>query len=258
MMSTLVTLEGFTGTPRFLDVDDAVHLYRGGRTMRRIAQLCDHVICGNRWLAQVYADYGRPVTVLPTAVDAGAVPATPLPDGRFRIGWIGTEGNLRYLRDWGDALRRLAQDRPEIEIAVCSDGRPDLSWLGPRVVHVPWSPAVETGFLSSLSGGLMPLPDRDWERGKCALKMLQYMAAARPVVVSPIGMNADLLGEAEIGFAARTGAEAAEALSLLASDPDRAARLGRSGRDLVERRYDVSRIAPRLAAILRVGTGESR
>src|SRR5580704_14848808 len=41
MVSTLVTFEGLTRRPRLLDIDDAVHLFRGGRTAQRLAGLVD-------------------------------------------------------------------------------------------------------------------------------------------------------------------------------------------------------------------------
>ncbi len=35
----------------------------------------------------------------------------------------------------------------------------------------------------------MPLDDTPWERGKCAYKLLQVMAAGKPVIASPVGAN---------------------------------------------------------------------
>src|SRR6266849_2409340 len=52
MLSTLVTAEPLTKAPRALDVDDAIWLYRSGSPARRLAQLCDLVICGNEFLGE--------------------------------------------------------------------------------------------------------------------------------------------------------------------------------------------------------------
>jgi glycosyltransferase involved in cell wall biosynthesis len=81
--------------------------------------------------------------------------------------------------------------------------------------------------------------------------MLQYMAAGRPCVVSPVGMNAELLREAELGLAASTPDEWTEALSSLLAEPEAAARLGAAGRAVAAERYSVAVQAPRLAALLR-------
>jgi glycosyltransferase involved in cell wall biosynthesis len=127
-------------------------------------------------------------------------------------------------------------------------------------IHVAWYcvrgmdrrfEEAEADFLASVTVGLMPLADGPWERGKCSFKMLQYMAAGRPCVVSPVGMNNELLAEAEIGRAAATLDEWSEALSSLLAERDAAERMGQDGRLLAAERYSVTALAPQLAALLR-------
>jgi glycosyltransferase involved in cell wall biosynthesis len=89
------------------------------------------------------------------------------------------------------------------------------------VRYVPWSEEAEADFLASITIGVMPLEDGPWERGKCSFKMLQYMAAGRPCVVSPVGMNSELLREAELGRSATTIDQWTEALSSLIAGKQR-------------------------------------
>lgn len=251
LLSTLYTLEGLTGRPRVVDVDDAIHLFRGGRTARRLAQACDLVIAGNPWLAEVYGAWNRSVAVLPTAVDTDALTATPYPAEPV-VGWIGTSGNLRYLYAVEDALAAVLERFPRARLLVCCDAPVSFTRLpAGRVETLPWSPGVEPAFFARIAAGLMPLADGAWERGKCAFKMLQYMASARPVVVSPVGMNADVLGHGDVGYGARGRDEWVDSLSALLVDPDRAAAMGERGRAVVEEQYSLSALAPRLAALLR-------
>ena len=46
----------------------------------------------------------------------------------------------------------------------------------------------------------MPLPDGPYERGKCAFKLLQYMALARPGLASPVGANVEVVTDGLDGF----------------------------------------------------------
>lgn len=248
MVSTLPTLEGLTQPPRVIDIDDAVHLRRGGLAAKRLAALADLVIVGNRWLAEIWREWNPAVEILPTAVDTERYRVRPLPP-RPTIGWIGSAANLHYLVGIAPALSQVVKRFPQAEIAVCCDLPPELPGLPIR--YVQWSEDVEADFLASLSIGVMPLPDGPWERGKCSFKMLQYMAAGRPCVASPVGMNGDLLREAELGLAATTLDRWTEALSSLAADRDAAARMGAVGRELALARYSVAALAPRLADLLR-------
>ena len=61
----------------------------------------------------------------------------------------------------------------------------------------------------------MPLEDDENGRAKCAFKMLQYMACAIPSVVTPIGLNRDLLAMGDIGIGASTTEEWVDALEQL-------------------------------------------
>jgi glycosyltransferase involved in cell wall biosynthesis len=248
MISTLYTLEGLTRRPCILDVDDAIHLFRHGWAARRLARHADLVIVGNSWLAAEWRRWNANVEVLPTAVDTGRYRLRPFPECPT-IGWIGSFGNLPYLEAIAPALAEIIRRFPGVTIAVCSERPPKLP--GVPVRYVPWSVAVEDDFLASLTIGLMPLADGPWERGKCSFKMLQYLAAGRPCVVSPVGMNNDVLAQAECGLAAATTADWVAALSNLLTDRAAAERLGGAGHALVQRQYSLTALAPRLARLVR-------
>lgn len=247
LISTLPTLERWVRRPCVVDIDDAIHLFRGGRPAKRLAELADIVIVGNDWLAETWRQWTPSVEVIPTAIDTDRHRASPLPD-RPVIGWIGIGSNLPYLHAIAPALRRVVRRFPRTLIRICSDVRPDLSGL--PVSYVPWSPEAEVPFLASISIGVMPLADGLWEQGKCAFKMLQYMSTARPCVVSPAFMNTQILREADVGLVAANLDKWAEAICDLIADPTAAQRMGVTGRKLAEERYSVNVLAPRFAAQL--------
>jgi len=253
MISTMVTLEPFTGRPRLLDVDDSVHLHHGGVAARRLAQLCDRVIAGNNYLAEIYRRWNSDVVVLPTAIDSDVF--VPGPSARTEeeivIGWIGTSANHRYLTGIEPPLAAALMARPSLRLRVISDRAPDFAIIDPdRWSFAKWREDTEVAEVQAMNIGIMPLEDSEWARGKCSFKMLQYMACGLPVVVSPVGNNHEVLREALLGVAAAEPGEWIEALLALADSPGLRAKMGAAGRSVIERLYATKVIAPRLAKYL--------
>ena len=248
MLSTLVTFEGLTRRPRVLDIDDSVHLFRGGRTARRLASLVDGVVVANPFLAEVWRQWTPNVEIFPMGIDTDVYKPTALPEAAV-IGWLGSPANIPYLERIAPALGEVIRRFPRTTIAICSQQRPDMD--GVPFNYVPWSPAAERQFLASLTIGLAPLDDTPWERGKFSYKMLQYMACGIPSVVSPVGVNADILAQAQIGIAATKYEQWVEALSTILADRAVAEHLGATARALAISDYSIGVLAPRLVAIFR-------
>ena len=64
---------------------------------------------------------------------------------------------------------------------------------GVAVEEIAWNEADEVAQLNGFDVGVMPLPDDDWARGKCAFKLIQYMACGVPVIASRVGANIDVV-----------------------------------------------------------------
>jgi glycosyltransferase involved in cell wall biosynthesis len=88
----------------------------------------------------------------------------------------------------------------------------------------------------------MPLKDDPWSKGKCAFKALQYMALGIPALVSPVGMNTEVVQNDINGYICVTDADWEASLrSLLQPDNGVALRhrLGQAARITIEQRYSV-------------------
>lgn len=245
------------------DVDDAV-MYRDtlslGRQVSRsrrarfaaTVKAADRVVVGNRYLETEARAYTDRVSVLPTAVDlVRYAPRTwpEKPSGPVVMGWIGDTGSVAYLERQRELFEALGKAVPGIVFRVLSSRFP---WYqGLRVEPVRWTAETEGGILRSFDIGVMPLPEDPWSKGKCALKLLQYMASGVPAVASPVGMNADVIRDGENGFAPATTEAWIEAIRRLAADPALRARIGAAGRRTVEEGYALAVTAPKLAGILR-------
>ena len=96
------------------------------------------------------------------------------------------------------ALARLSARHPALKIRVICSAFPD--WPEVRVERVAWSEATEAASLAAAHIGVMPLTDDAWTRGKCAFKLLQYMAASLPCVASAVGANREAVIDGYNGF----------------------------------------------------------
>jgi len=247
MISTFPTFERFMSSPRILDVDDAIYLHRNALAAKSIAESCSLVICGNEYLAKKFSKWNSNVVVIPTGVDTDAL--TPLQrkdNNNLSIGWIGTSGNYKYLNNIKPALVKVLKLNPHVNLQIVSDQYPYfLDILGEQLDYREWKPDIENELLPRLTLGIMPLEDDDWARGKCAFKMLQYMAAGVPVVASPVGVSGDILASKGGGIAASDVDGWIDALDIILSSPMLAEEMGAIGRQIVESEYSLDVVAQR-------------
>lgn len=255
LLSTLITLEPFTKRPRVLDVDDAIFLHRGGKHAKQLALQSNLIICGNDFLAERFALWNKNVVVIPTAVDTQRyIPRKGSYDleSKLVVGWTGTSGNFRYLYQIETALERVLKALPNVVFRVIADKQPLFQGiLKERLDFIRWSPETEVTGIQSMTVGIMPLANTEWERGKCSYKMLQYMACGIPVVVSPIGMNVQVLALGEAGLGASSQNEWVDALLSLLLDERERYRMGKVGRCIVEDHFSIEVVAPLMAQQLR-------
>lgn len=245
--------------PRYVfDFDDAIMVRDSAATRqpswqrrRRFARMvrgAGRVVAGNPYLADWALRYRPDATTIPTAVDVSAYPNGAHGGREPVVGWIGTRSNLMYVRAIMPALKRLCARRADVRIKIVCDGA--IAADGLPLINQEWSRAEEGDALRSFQVGIMPLPDDAWTRGKCAVKILQYFAAGVPVVCSPVGVNRDVVEHGRNGFFA-DGVEAwVERLDELLADAALRDRFGAHGRAVVEQRYSVEVMLPRLLDVL--------
>jgi glycosyltransferase involved in cell wall biosynthesis len=119
------------------------------------------------------------------------------------------------------------------------------------VEFIPWSPENEVRTIQEMSMGLMPIDDTLWSRGKCSYKMLLYMSCGVPVVVSPYGMNAEVLAQGDVGFGAVSTDDWVAKIRWLLDNEQAGAQMGRNGRVVVEAHFALETLAGTMAAYLK-------
>ena len=255
---------------RIFDVDDAIYVRKPRQLgdapddsrwrKRKFAATCrwvDVVAAGNDVLAGVARLSAPTVTILPTSIDTAAYqPTTATAADPPTIVWIGSPENLVYLEMIRPALARLTTRYPTLKMRVICSRFPD--WPLVNVERIAWSSATEAKELAAAHIGVMPLTDDEWARGKCAFKLLQYMAAALPCVASPVGANTEAVIDGFNGFHARTVDDWERHLEALIRSPEVRARFGASGRAHVESRYAMRAYQARYLELLqRLASGAS-
>lgn len=250
-VSTYITLEKFTKSPRVLDVDDAIWNHPRGDFAAKLARLCDSVICGNDFLADYFSTWNDRVVVVPTGVDVDRfVPALSgvRQDDTVVIGWSGSSSALKELYKIESALARILFSSDKFFLSIVSDQPPHFSEIPERKVkYTAWSPGNEVSTIQDMDIGIMPLEDNISTRGKCSYKMLLYMSCAKPVVVSPVGMNQQVLAHGNAGLAAQSHKDWADSLLWLAESQKTRKEMGMLGREITEKHYSLRVTARQLA-----------
>lgn len=244
-----------------IDFDDAIfHRYDQhklalvrnllGSKIDRMMRASSLVVAGSTYLAEKAKRAGAPrVELIPSVVDLEKYPLRAVHDQPLcRIGWIGTPVTAPNLRLLGPALSALAHR--DFKFALIGAAPPDGIPLG-KVENWTWDIYQENNMLSQLDIGVMPLVDKPFERGKCAFKIIQYMASGLPVVASPVGVNREIIRDGENGFLAQTDEEWVRSLIYLMDHPAERAKMGARGRELVESHNSLQVTAPRLVEIFR-------
>jgi glycosyltransferase involved in cell wall biosynthesis len=189
------------------DIDDALHhdvrgpafeaLFSKGRKATRAARAADVVVAGNEYLADWVSQLNREVRIVPTCVE----PSDYLRKETYevsdppRLVWMGTPSGEDYLLTITAALLEVHR-RTGARLTIIGAGSRRLGELAAITDRVSWELETVHRTLGTYDLGLMPLRDTDYERGKCAYKLLEYGAAGLPFVGSPVGANAAILKDA--------------------------------------------------------------
>lgn len=206
-----------------------------------IIALSDMVIVGNQYLADYAEKYNNNVVIIPTTIDTDEY--QPKKTKNFKkekvcIGWSGSKTTIDHFEEALPALKIIKEKYgKKVTFKVIGDGDYEHKELG--IKGDPWRKETELEDLHKIDIGIMPLPDDEWAKGKCGLKGLQYMAMGIPTLMSPVGVNTEIIHDGENGFLPKTEDEWVERLSLLIEDDNSRRIMGISGRKTVEVKYSV-------------------
>lgn len=245
--------------PYLYDFDDAFYLkYRRkklgifqpvlGKKVDQVIAGATAVTAGNKGLLSYAKAINKKSFFFPTVVDIEKYqPAKQISsEFPFTVGWIGSPFTSRYLSVINDSLSILGLEGA-VRLVVIGGPAPAIPHV--KVIEKKWQEATEIALINSFDVGIMPLYDDEWARGKCAFKLIQYMACGVPVVASRVGANIDVV-QPDCGMLASDDNEWLEALRTMRDQPHLRKKMGNAGRHRIQQHYSLQQNLPQLSAIL--------
>lgn len=209
------------------------------KTEKLIAQ-ADLVVAGNEYLSDYAKQFNPNVTIVPTTIDTEEYK----PDYSQKnsdtvcIGWSGSVTTIQHFEHALSTYQKIKDKYGDkVKFKVIGDGNYRNESLD--IQGIAWSKDGEVPELNEMDIGLMPLPNDEWAKGKCGLKGLQYMALEIPTIMSPVGVNTEIIQHGENGFLAESEDEWFEVLCQLIDDADLRKTVGKAGRKTVAEKYSV-------------------
>lgn len=246
------------------DFDDAV-MYKADRPesentshrrlFERTVKLVDCVIAGNEYLAQQARQFNSNVHIVPTglAVDDYKSETAKPNDGRIRLVWIGSKATLKYLERLGPVLEEIGQRFDNVVLRIICDSFLTLNNI--VIEERLWSVQSQSADLTTSDIGLAPLPDDRFTRGKCAYKILQYMAAGLPVIASPVGANRQYIEQSGAGLLADNNEQWLEKITELIDSLSSRQKMAEAAAEFVKR-FDRPVLYKKLSKIIADCAGE--
>jgi len=252
------------GKKIIFDLDDATwigennKIFKMSNKLPGVMENSKMVFVGNKYLYEYSSKYNKYTFIIPTTVDTLLYPLRKRNQKNKKgiiLGWIGTPITAStYLTIISGAINTLAK---KYNITLKLIGVEDASGYGfsCNVISVPWFEETEILELSTIDLGLMPLSDDPFSRGKCGLKLLQYMAMGIPSVASPVGVNKEIIKDGENGFLASSQDEWINKISLLIEDRKLYNTISKNARRTVEENYSLEKWAGKMIELVRNFTG---
>ncbi|WLE98252.1 MAG: glycosyltransferase family 4 protein [Candidatus Electrothrix communis] len=205
----------------------------------KIIEFCDLIFAGNSYLARYAEQFNKNVVIVPTTIDTDEYQKKDaLACDSITIGWSGSFSTVKYFKLAEPVLLRL-KDKYGERVKFSLIGDENYTNLYLDLKGIKWRKETEVTDLSKFDIGIMPLPNDEWSKGKCGLKGLQYMALEIPTIMSPVGVNSEIINDGVNGFLADDENEWFQKLSRLIESRELRETLGKKGRKTVVDNYSV-------------------
>lgn len=230
-----------------------------------IAKRSIFCVAASRFLEEFLLQFNKRVYYIPSGVDTALfTPSKNGPNGgKITFSWIGTLHrkeyieNIRFALDCFCALRKKYS---HIYFEIAGDGIYNgvlvkiVNEIGDKNILLKgWiDPQDMPDYLAAVDIGLFPVSgDGKFNRAKSPTKLFEYMAMAKPTVVSDFAEARFIIRDNCNGLSADTKEEYAEKMQRLIEEPRLRKEMGEQARRSVEENYSLGLLGERLYNIIR-------
>lgn len=245
------------GCKIILDLDDAVYCnetseisskknrilykFKYGKRFNTSIKLADLVICGNRFIEEYVKKYNDNTIIIPTVIDTNKIESVKQVnlDEKLVIGWIGNPGNTTYVLNILSEINSVSKNNIKI-ILIGAKKFDNTVYENLDIEFYDWNLKDEYKLLKKCNIGIMPLNNSEWSKGKCGLKLLQYMAAGIPVIASDVGVNGDIVIEGYNGYLVNQKKSWSDIINYILDNNIDLKKMGDNSRKYVEENYSIN------------------
>ena len=128
---------------------------------------------------------------------------------RFVVMYHGVLSPNRGLLQAIEAIGMVKKSHPEVMLFILGKGsaQPELEEKVRKLgleshvrIHPPVSFEEVPAYIMSAHAGILPFPDLDWWNTSSPIKLNEYLAMRKPVIVTDIAAHRAVLGKLECGF----------------------------------------------------------
>ena len=238
------------------DFDDAIFCNSDGsnshtrmQRFKHTIKNCDYVFAGNGYLAEHAKKFNAAVGIIPTSVDTYKYSLNYQKGTQaLTLVWIGSSSTKKYLVDILPQLEKAAQSIPDLQLNNIADFQ--LSSCTLKINNITWQAETEASELNKADIGIAPMLDNNWTKGKCALKVLQYMASGLPVISSHSGVNAEVIQDQVTGYLMKKNEDWPELIIALQHEKYLLQQMGQHGKLVVNNEFSISAVYQKILAVL--------
>lgn len=222
------------------DSNKSLEWLKNPNKFSKIISLSNSVISGNNYLSNYAKKYNYNTTTIPSTIDISY--HKPIKNRKKKekicIGWTGSKTTIKHFNMLLPVLEKV-KNKYSSQIYFKLIGDEHYKSKEIELQGTKWYLPSEIDDLQEIDIGIMPLPDDEWANGKCGFKGLQYMALEIPTIMSPIGVNTEIIEHTKNGFLADSNEDWIKYLSLLIEQKELRTCIGKEGRQTVINRYSV-------------------